>query len=126
MPMIGNTIAASTAVVALMFAAGCASKPIQTDRLALAQQAIERAERAGAVELAPVEIRNARDKLAAAQRAAEAREAAPTVRLAEQAEVDAQLAEATARAEKSARTVAELDESLRALQRETQRPQGAK
>jgi hypothetical protein len=43
-------------------------------------------------------------------------------RLSEQAEIDAQLAEATARAEKSARAVTELEDSLRALQRETQRP----
>lgn len=110
--------------VLLLAAAGCASQPVPTDRLALAQQAIERAERAGAVELAPVEMRNARDKLGAAQRAAEEREIPTTTRLAEQAEADAQLAEATARAEKSARAVAELDDSLRTLQRETQRSPG--
>lgn len=118
-------VANAALAATLLAAAGCASQPVPTDRLALAQQAIERAERAGAVELAPVEIRNARDKLGAAQRAAGEREAASTARLAEQAEVDAQLAEATARAEKSARAVAELDDSLRALQRETQRAPGA-
>jgi len=119
------TLAVPSALIALLLTAGCASQPIPTDRLALAQQAIERAERAGAVELSPVEIRNAREKLSGAQRAAEAREVATTARLAEQAEIDAQLAEATARAEKSARAVAELDDSLRTLQRETQRSPGA-
>lgn len=67
-------------------------------------------------------MRNAREKLAAAQRAAGEREVVTTTRLAEQAQVDAQLAEATARAAKSSRAVTELEDSLRALQREAQRP----
>ena len=75
-----------------------------------------------AVELAPVEMRNAREKLTAAQKAVSEREAEPAARLSEQAEVDAQFAETSARAEKSARAVSELEDGLRALQRETQRP----
>lgn len=100
----------------------CASQPMPTDQLALAEQAVRDAERAGAVELAPVEMRNARDKLGAAQRAVDAKEAQTSTQLAEQAQVDAQLAEATARAQKAGRAVSELEDSLRALQRETQRP----
>lgn len=113
-----------TAVLLAIAAAatGCASAPMPTDRIALAERAVQDAERAGAVELAPVEMRNAREKLTAAQKAATEREAEEMSRLSEQAEIDAQLAEATARAEKSARAVTELEDSLRALQRETQRP----
>jgi hypothetical protein len=103
-------------------ATGCASAPMPTDRIALAERAVQDAERAGAVELAPLEMRNAREKLGAAQKAASEREAEQMSRLSEQAEIDAQLAEATARAEKSARAVTELEDGLRALQRETQRP----
>ena len=109
------------AAVALMMG-GCASQPMPTDQLALAEQAVRDAERAGAVELAPVEMRNARDKLGAAQRAVDAKQAQTSTQLAEQAQVDAQLAEATARAEKGGRAVTELEDSLKALQRETQRP----
>jgi hypothetical protein len=115
-------IAGIAAALALALGACASRPPMPTDQLALAEQAIRDAERAGAVELAPVEMRNAREKLGAAQRAAGEREVETTTRLAEQAQVDAQLAEATARAAKSARAVEELEDSLRALQRETQRP----
>jgi Domain of unknown function (DUF4398) len=122
----GHSIRRSTTGVVLLAivagVAGCASSPVPTDKVALAERAVQDAERAGAVELAPVEMRTAREKLSAAQKAATEREAELTARLAEQAELDAQLAEATARAEKSARAVSELEDSLRALQRETQRP----
>jgi hypothetical protein len=111
---------AALAIAAVL--AGCASAPVPTDQVALAERAVQDAERAGAVELAPVEMRTAREKLTAAQRAATERDAKLTARLSEQAEIDAQLAEATARAEKSGRAVSELEDSLRALQRETQRP----
>jgi Domain of unknown function (DUF4398) len=119
-PRAGGAVAVLVAVTTAV--AGCASAPMPTDRIALAERAVQDAERAGAVELAPVEMRNAREKLTAAQKAASEREAEQMARLSEQAEVDAQLAEATARAEKSARAVSELEDSLRALQRETQRP----
>lgn len=115
-------VAGLAAVLALALGACASQPPMPTDQLALAEQAIRDAERAGAVELAPVEMRNARDKLGAAQRAAGEREVDTTTRLAEQAQLDAQLAEATARAAKSTRAVQELEDSLRALQRETQRP----
>jgi hypothetical protein len=118
-PHAGTAPLLAAAAVAI---AGCASTPMPTDRIALAERAVQEAERAGAVELAPVEMRHAREKLTAAQKAASEREAALTARLSEQAEIDAQLAEATARAEKSARAVSELEDSLRALQREALRP----
>jgi hypothetical protein len=44
------------------------------------------------------------------------------VRLAEQADLDAQLARALAGAERSQRAVGEVDASLRTLRRETERP----
>ncbi len=115
-----------TGIVALLALAGslagCASQTVPTDQIAVAERAVEGAERAGAVEMAPVEMRNAREKLQAARSAANQRDAELTDRLAQQAELDAQLAEATARAEKSDRTVKEVEDGLRALQREIQRP----
>jgi hypothetical protein len=124
--MVHSTHSPPIRIVALLalaaIATGCASTPLPTDRIALAERAVQDAERAGAVELAPVEMRNAREKLTAAQKAATERKAEEMARFSEQAEIDAQLAEATARAEKSARAVTELEDGLRALQRETQRP----
>ena len=51
--------------------------------------------------VAPVELSTARDKLSSAEQAASHRDTQPATDLAEQADVDAQLAEATARQHKS-------------------------
>ena len=50
-----------------LMSAGCATTPMPVDRIALARSEIERAERTNADELAPVQLRAARDKLSAAE-----------------------------------------------------------
>ena len=101
---------------------GCAATPLPADRLALAATAIERAEREGAVAVAPAEMQAARDKLARAERSPTTRPgAADAGRLAEQAEADARLAEARARAARTTAAAAEVDRSLDALREEVQR-----
>lgn len=101
----------------------CASAPVPVDKLAVAKSSVERAERAQAGQFAQVELNNARAKLAAAQSAADKRDADVAARLADQAEVDAQLAEYTARAKQQEQLVNEMDASLRDLQNETLRNQ---
>jgi hypothetical protein len=101
--------------------AGCVTTPVPNEKLAVAKSSVQRAEQAGAPELAPVEMAAARDKLARAEKAAADRDALPATQLAEQANVDAQLAEATAQQQRSRKAAMEFDASLQALRQETQR-----
>jgi len=101
---------------------GCATTPMPVDRIALAHAEIQRAERAGADELAPVPLQAAREKLAAAEASPHSADGALAARrLADEAEVDARVAEASAQAAQSERAAAELDKSLDALRTETSR-----
>ena len=99
----------------------CASTPMPVEKLAVAKTSIERAEQAQAAQFAQVELTSARNKLAAAQAAADKRDADVAARLADQADVDAQLAESTARAKQQEQLVNEMDESLRDLRNEALR-----
>jgi hypothetical protein len=93
-----------------------------TEKLAVAKSSIERAEQAQAAQFAQIELNSARNKFAAAQAAADKRDALVAARLADQADVDAQLAESTARAKQQEQLVTEMDASLRDLRNETLRP----
>jgi hypothetical protein len=118
-----SRLTTGTAVVAAVLAglAACASTPIPNDKIAVAKVAVQRAEQAGAPELAPVELATARDKLARAEKAAVDRQAEPANMFAEQANVDAQLAEATARQQRSHKAAMEFDASMQALRSESLR-----
>ena len=104
-----------------VLAAGCASAPPATDNLAVAKSSVASAEQAGAVQSAPTELSNARDKLATAEKASDARNAKLAARMADQANVDARFAEAKAAADRSHKAAAELDASLQALKQESMR-----
>jgi hypothetical protein len=112
--------ATSCTVIAIGLAA-CASTPIPNEKIAVARASVQRAEQAGAPELAPVEMAAARDKLARAEKAAADRAAEPANRLAEQANVDARLAEATAQQQRSRMAAMEFDASMQALRNESMR-----
>jgi hypothetical protein len=99
----------------------CASNPVPNEKIAVAKSSVQRAEQAGAPESAPVEMAAARDELARAQRAAADRDAVSAMRLAERANVDAQLAEATAQGRRSLKAATEFDASLQALRQESLR-----
>jgi Domain of unknown function (DUF4398) len=106
----------------LLSLAGCATPPRPEESLQLAQSAINEAQREGAAQLAPGTLVSAQDKLASAnQEAARSDGYVPAVRLAEEAQADARLAGATARAVKAERSATELDQSLDALRAESQR-----
>ncbi len=99
----------------------CASTPIPYEKIAVAKASLQRAEQSGAPELAPVELATARDKLSRAEKAVADHDAEPATRLAEQANVDAQLAEATAGQQKSHKAATEFDASMQALRQEAMR-----
>lgn len=101
----------------------CASAPMPVDKLAVAQTSVQRAEQAQAAQFAQVELNTARNKLNAAQAAADKHDGEVAARLADQADVDAQLAEATARAKQQEQLVTEMDASLRDLRNEALRNQ---
>jgi hypothetical protein len=101
--------------------AGCASTPIPNEKIAVAKSSVARAEQSGAPEFAPVEMAAARDKLTRAEKAAADKDAQPATQLAEQANIDAQLAEATAQQKKSHKAATEFDASMQALRAESLR-----
>jgi len=107
--------------VAVLALGACASTPIPNEKIAVAKASVQRAEQSGAPEFAPVEMAAARDKLSRAEKAAAAREQQPATMLAEQANVDAQLAEATATQQKSRKAATEFDASMSALRQESMR-----
>jgi hypothetical protein len=116
-----SPLATSAALIALVTAAGCATTPIPNEKIAVAKASLQHAEQSGAPELAPVEMSEARGKLARAEKAAADHDAQPATQLAEQANVDAQLAEATAQEKKSHKAATEFDASMQALRQETLR-----
>ncbi len=99
----------------------CASTPMPVEKLAIAKTSLERAEQAQAAQFAQVELSTARNKYAAAQAAVDKHDAEVAARLADQADVDAQLAESTARAKQQEQLVTEMDAGLRDLRNETLR-----
>lgn len=102
--------------------AACGSKyPPPDSQISLASSAISKAESAGAYEAAPVELKAAREKLNEAKRLMQREDNLSAQRLAEQAIVDANLAEAKARTAKSQDAVNEVKESIRTLQEEIDR-----
>ena len=112
---------ASLVATSLAVMVGCASTPIPNEKIAVAKAALQRAERAGAPDSAPVELATARDKLSRAEKAVADRDALPATRLAEQANVDAELAEATAIQQRSHKAAMEFDSSMQALRQEAMR-----
>ena len=107
--------------VGVMILAACASNPVADEKIAVAKPSLQRAEGSGAPEFAPVEMSTARDKLARAEKANADHDLQPAVRLAEQATIDAQLAEATAQQQRSHKAAMEFDASMQALRQEAMR-----
>lgn len=91
-----NRWRAAAVLSAALGMAACASDvPPPTAQLGAASQAVQEAERANALQYAPVALQSARDKLAAADMAMRADERTRARRLAEEARVDAELATVT-------------------------------
>lgn len=106
---------------ATVFVTGCASIPAPTEQIAVSKAAVANAVNAGAPELAPLEMKTARDKLDRANLALVANDNDRARQLAEQAEVDAKLAEVTAHSVKAQKAAAVSSEDTRVLREELNR-----
>jgi hypothetical protein len=109
----------------LLAAAGalaCASVPEPKSEISAADLALRRAEQADAGHGAPLELRTARDQYEAAQRAVSEGNNLEARRLAENAQVDAQLAEAKAREARAKAVASDAQQYLDALKGEANRP----
>lgn len=112
-------VGASAAVA--IFIAGCASIPAPTEQMAVSKVAVSNATSAGGNEFAPQALKSAMEKMDAAERAMAEQDYLRARQLAEQAQVDAQLAAITARSAKAQKAAQELQEGNRVLQQEIER-----
>lgn len=121
--MITNIALRTGALPVLAFAvltvAGCASGQPPRAELGGARASIATAERAGAAERAPVELNNARTKLQAAEDASRQENYRKAERLAEEANIDAQLATTKAQAASSEAALQEVNKGITTLRSET-------
>ncbi|WP_245774272.1 DUF4398 domain-containing protein [Rugamonas rubra] len=100
----------------------CASqKTPATADVAVSRAAVENATSAGAAELAPAEMQSARDKLMRANQALAAKDYGVARDLANQASVDAKLAQSKANSAKASNAADELQQSIRVLREELDR-----
>ena len=104
---------------AALFAAACASTPNPEGEIDKADLALRKAEGVNAAEVAPLDARIAREKLEKAKLEMKSEDYASAKRLAEEAEVDALVAEAKANATRAEDDVKKLQAEVDALQRGT-------
>lgn len=121
LPRPARTAAALLAAAGLLLVGACASAPAPTDQMAVSEAAVTQATSAGGAEFAPLEMGLARDKLHRAQVAMIAKDYTEARTLAQQAQVDAQLAVVKSRAGKAGRAATEVQEGSRALREELDR-----
>ncbi|MBL8523046.1 MAG: DUF4398 domain-containing protein [Betaproteobacteria bacterium] len=112
---------AVVAALSILMLAGCAStgEPPR-EQMAVARAAVERASGPAAAD-APVEVSQAREKLDRANTALAREEFNTARRLAEQAEVDANLAEAKSHSVRADRALREVRDGIRQLREELAR-----
>lgn len=118
---LSQTLPYPIAVLVTLFTVGCSGIPAPTEQLAVSKAAVNNASRAGGTQFAPVQLQSAMEKMDAAERAMVIKEYLLALRLAEQAEVDAQLAAATARSIKAQSAASELQQDNRVLRKEIDR-----
>lgn len=99
----------------------CATQPLPEAEMAVSTAAIAQAARAGAAEFAPAELSAARDKQARANVAIAAHDNTTARWLADEALVDARLAEAKAEASRARQSAEALQTSTRVLREEMSR-----
>ena len=111
----------SISVTAALLMTGCASIPAPTEQIAVSKVAVESANSAGGNEFAPLQLKSVMDKMDAAERAMIVENYALAKQLAEQAQVDAQLASATVRSAKAQKAASALLEDNHVLRQELNR-----
>ncbi len=108
------------AASSLLILAGCAGNPPTTE-MAVATQALNAAETAGATEFAPIEMQSARKKMNDAEKAEFEKDYTKAKNRAEQAEWDARVAERKAQAEKVKRAAEDAKHGVEELRNEGMR-----
>ncbi|MHB1676959.1 MAG: DUF4398 domain-containing protein [Sulfuriferula sp.] len=103
---------------AVILMGGCASTPPPIAQMAVAKAALSNASTAGSQEYAPLQLKAARDKMDAAQRAMAADNYELATQLAEEAQVDAELAIAKARSDKAAKAAAAVKKDSNVLRQQ--------
>ena len=117
-----KSLLAALAATSMLVLAGCSGNPPTTE-LAVATQALNAAETAGATEFAPVEMQSARQKMNDAEKADFEKDYKKAKDLAEQAEWDARVAERKAQAAKVQRAVDDAQHGVEELRNEGLRDQ---
>ena len=107
--------------LAAVLIGGCASVPAPTEQMAISQMAVSSAVSAGGNEYASADMRAAQDKLNRANQAMAEKDYENARLLAEQAEVDAQLAASKAGSAKAEAAAAAVVEDSRVLRKEIER-----
>lgn len=109
------------AAAAAIFMAGCASNVGPIEQMATSRAAVSNANSAGAGEFAPLQLKSAVEKMNGAERAMANKDYDLARQLAEQAQVDAQLAVAAARSAKAQKAAEAIQEDSRVLRQEIDR-----
>lgn len=104
-----------------LFVASCASIPAPTEQMTISRAAVTEATNAGSSIYAPTQLKTAMEKMGGAEQALSEKNYEQARNLAEQAQVDAQLALAMARAAKAKKAAAALHEDNRVLREEMNR-----
>jgi hypothetical protein len=106
---------------------GCASPGVApVEKISTVEKAIQEARDSNATVSAPLELRRAEDKLTEAKAAMKEEEFEKARRLADEALIDANLAEATARSEKAKKTTKAMSDDIDILRREIERTEKLK
>lgn len=114
-----RTTAAALALGAL---AACSSTPAPTEQMAVTRTTVNRvAATPAAATNAPADLQRAQEKLIQAEKAMAQQDYKHARRLAAEAEVDARVAETRADATRNAANLAQVQDSIRALQEEISR-----
>lgn len=107
--------------VAAVITVGCANLPAPTEQMAMSKLMVSNASSAGGNEFAPLQLKSAQDKMDEAERAMTREDYLNARQLAEQAQVDAELAAAMARSVKAQKAAGALREGIRVLRQEIDR-----
>lgn len=110
-----------TALILIAVLSGCASTPMPSEQLAVAEAAVQRADTRSTRESAPAELQIAIAKLARARQAVNSEDYELAGQLAEQAEVDAQAAELHAQLVRSKTSAEESKKAAQILREESKR-----
>ena len=117
-----RTLKLAGALAVITTLAACSSLPPPVEQMAVTRSTVERVSSApNAVDAAPVELSQAREKLARAERAMNDKDYVTARRLGAEAEADARVAESRASALRGERALKEVRDSIRSLQDEINR-----